>query len=137
MLIEAPAGKQDRIAARLYLLMPLILAALFALWLLSGVGTLLNWPASEALLKDSGLGTTAKRALIVSGALVDIGLAVALLWRRTARAAVIGMAVVTIAYLSVVSVITPSLWLEPLAPLAKALPAALLAIIAVWMLDKR
>jgi hypothetical protein len=34
-------------------------------------------------------------------------------------------------------VLLPDLWLDPLAPFAKALPATMLALVAYWLLERR
>lgn len=50
-----PAGKQDRLYARLGLLQPPMLAALFIMWAGSGVATLLQLDRAIAILQPSGI----------------------------------------------------------------------------------
>ena len=72
------------------------------------------------------------------GAWLDIVLAGGLLWRRTVRGTLVTMMVLTIfAYLIGGTVLLPDLWFDPLAPLAKALPATMLALVAFWLVEKR
>jgi hypothetical protein len=47
------------------------------------------------------------------------------------------MVAVTLAYLVAGSIVRPDLWLDPLAPLMKAVPALVLALVAAALLDKR
>jgi hypothetical protein len=47
------------------------------------------------------------------------------------------MAVVSLLYLVSGTILTPALWLDPLAPLLKIPPALMLALVAASMLDRR
>ena len=135
---EQPAGKQDRLHARLGLALPLTLAALFLMWAASGLATLLQLERAAAILADSGIGQDLAYVIAVGGALLDLILAVGLLWRRTVRPVLLTMIIITLAaYLIGGSVLLPDLWLDPLAPFAKALPATMLALVAYWLLERR
>ena len=136
-LILHPSGKQDRLFARLGLLLPIILVALAAMWALSGIGTLVNFKEAVQLLVDAGITERFARLAAVVGAIADIAVAAALVWRRTARAALASMVLLTLAYLVGGTILIPALWLDPLAPFAKTLPAALVAVVAFWMVDRR
>jgi hypothetical protein len=61
----------------------------------------------------------------------------AILVRAWARQAALGMAVVSLLYLVSGTILTPALWLDPLAPLLKIPPALMLALVAASMLDRR
>ena len=136
-LANSPAGKQDRIAARIFLLTPAMAAALFLMWLLSGVLALAQPAAAEATLLAQGIDEALARSVACIGGITDMLLALGLLWRRTARAALIGMMFVTILYLIGGSILLPGLWLDPFAPLAKAIPAAFLALVTFWAIERR
>jgi len=137
-LAGQPSGRQDRLHARLAMVQPVILAALFIMWAASGVATLLRLDRAEAILKASGLDLEAARVIAAGGAWLDIVLAAGLLWRRTVRAALLAMILLTVfVYLIGGTVLLPGLWLDPLAPLAKALPATVLALVAYWLAEKR
>jgi hypothetical protein len=47
------------------------------------------------------------------------------------------VALTVFVYLIGGTVLLPELWLNPLAPLAKALPATMLALVAYWLVEKR
>lgn len=65
-------------------------------------------------------------------------LAAGLIWRRTVKVTLLTMIGVTLtAYLAAGTILVPYLWLDPLAPLAKALPATLLALVSYWLVEKR
>jgi len=137
-LDQQPAGKQDRLYARLGLLQPLMLAALFIMWAGSGLATLLQVDRAMAILQPSGIGQQWAYAIAVLGGWLDIILAAGLIWRRTVKVALLTMIGVTlVAYLGAGALLVPYLWLDPLAPLAKALPASLLALVAYWLVEKR
>jgi uncharacterized protein YbjT (DUF2867 family) len=137
-LASQPAGKQDRLYARLGLAQPMILLALFVMWAASGAASLLQVDRAASILEVSGIDETAARAIAIGGGWLDLVLAVALLWRRTVRPALLSMIVLTVlVYLVGGTILVPELWANPLAPFAKALPATLLALVAYWMLEKR
>jgi len=133
ILAANPAGVQDRLAARLFLLQPLIILSLAGLWIGSGAVGLVHTGRAAVLL-----GGTDRAALLVQVcSIVDLILGGAILIRAWARRAALGMAIVSLLYLIAGTILTPGLWLDPLAPLLKILPALMLALIAVAMLDRR
>ena len=137
-LDRQPAGKQDRLHARLGLLQPLMLTALFIMWAGSGLATLLQVDRAMAILQPSGISQQWAYAIAVLGGWLDIILAAGLIWRRTVKVTLLTMIGVTlVAYLGAGSLLVPYLWLDPLAPLAKALPATLLALVSYWLVEKR
>lgn len=133
ILAANPAGAQDRIAARLFLLMPVLILALAALWIGSGLVGLFRAGAAAALIGGGGQAT----ALVRICAAIDLLLGGAILIRRFARGAALLMAAMSLAYLVGGSLATPYLWLDPLAPLLKILPAFALALVAAALLDRR
>jgi len=131
-LAANPAGLQDRIAARLFMLQPMLVLALAGLWIGSGVVGLIETSRAAAII-----GGSAAAALVQACSIIDLLLGGAILVRAWARPAALGMAVVSAAYLIGGSLVTPSLWLDPLAPLLKIVPALVLALIAAAILDRR
>jgi uncharacterized protein YbjT (DUF2867 family) len=136
-LAAHPAGVQESWFARLYLLKPIVLATLALFWLASGVVGLLRLDAAAALLDAAGFDAWAARAAVVAGAVADIALGLLALHRRSARVALLGMLAVTAAYLAGATLWRPDLWLDPLGPLVKSIPAALLAVTALATLEDR
>lgn len=132
-----PAGKQDRIHARLVLGLPLFLAMLIFLWL--GSGLLGIWKADEAaaLLSRSTLSPDIALAMVWGGAIADLILAIGLVFRKTVQPALIGTIALSFAYLVGGTIFTPQLWLDPLAPLIKALACTGLSLTCLIVLDKR
>ncbi|WP_443969956.1 DoxX-like family protein [Sphingobium sp. CR28] len=107
------------------------------MFLLSGAVSLIRLDTAARELTQAGLGTGIARTLVVSGAVADTALAVALLWRRSASRAAIGMAGLSLGYLLLGSLLRPDYWSDPLAPLAKILPIIILALVASITLEER
>ena len=136
-LAAMPARSEDRIAARMALLMPFAMAALFFLWAASGVIGLWRAEAAARILVASGWPAGPAVYSVVFWSVIDLGLAGLLLVRRFAQAACIGMFAASAAYLAVASVATPWMWADPLGALVKIVPAAVLALVCHAMLQER
>ena len=137
ILNASPAGVQERWFARLYLMKPALIGGLAAFWFGSGVIGLVARDSAEAVLIAAGLSHDFSRAAVAGGSLVDLALGAAVLFRPWTRAALWGMIAVTAAYLAGATLFRPDLWLDPLGPLVKTLPAAVLALAALAVLDDR
>jgi uncharacterized membrane protein len=133
-LRKRPATKQDRLFARTQLLLPLIVLGLSAFWIASGLIGLTQQKAAASVL---GGATGNDETLVIVGSVVDIALGAALLWRPWARAAALGMVALTAIYIVAGTILTPQLWLDPLGPLVKPIPAAILALVCAAMLEER
>ena len=138
LLAAAPSGVQERWFARAYFAKPAILACLFGFWLVSGlVGLTVGFEEAVAVLTAAGMAPGPAAAAVIGGSLVDIALALLLAWRPTAAHALQGMLLVTAGYLIGATLVRPDLWLDPLGPLVKSIPAAFLALAALATLDER
>ncbi|MCS4089358.1 SDR family oxidoreductase [Rhizobium sp. BK176] len=129
-LRKLPSTVQERWFAQLYLAMPVAVATLSLFWLASGMIALANLGRAAEHLTAVGMGNTSAAAVVAGGALVDIALGVGALFQAHARKALVGMALVTLAYLAVGTVLSPELWADPLGPYVKTVPAAVFAVIA-------
>ncbi len=136
-LAAHPSGKQDRLMAWSTAMLPAALAALVAMWLLSGIGTFVHFEAAHAIMASTGVGGRAATLLAGGGAVADILLASMLLVRRWSRVALVGMILLAAAYLAAGTLLLPGLWLDPLAPFAKVLPTMALAALLLPLLDSR
>jgi uncharacterized protein YbjT (DUF2867 family) len=135
-LAALPATVQERRYARSALVQPLALGLLSVFWISSGAIGLLQLERAAALL-DGVMAPSAATALVVAGALADIALGAAVLVRRSAKAACLGMVLLTLAYLTSGSLLTPGLWSDPLGPLVKTIPGIGLALVVWASLDER
>jgi hypothetical protein len=129
-----PSTLQERWFARLFLLMPATLAVLALFWVLTGAIALLNLDESVQM---AGLSEHASKVAVISGAIVDLCLGAAVVYRPWSRAACWGMSVVTVLYIAAGSVLRPDLWVDPLGPLLKAIPILMLTFIAAALTEDR
>ncbi|HWQ85245.1 SDR family oxidoreductase [Brevundimonas sp.] len=137
ILAVRPSSVQDRRHARTYFLSPVVLAGLSLFWLISGLVGLASQAQATAVLTVAGLSPELSRGFVLAGVGVDLALAVLVLVRRTSRWALAGMILVTLAYLAGATLWRPDLWLDPMGPLVKTLPAALLALCALALQEEK
>lgn len=136
-LARLPATVQERWFARAFLLKPAAIAVLAAFWIASGLVTLVAPDAAAHVLTARGVAPSLATAIAIGGALVDVALGLAILWRPAMRRAALGMIAVTFAYLAGGTLLAPDLWADPLGPLVKAIPAALLALVPLAFAEDR
>ena len=136
-LADHPAGVQDLWFARLYLMKPVIFAALSLFWLASGLIALMRFDQSAAHLVDAIGSRPVAVAATLATSLADTLLGAGVLVRRLAAPALIGMVALSLAYLAAATVLAPGLWADPLGPLVKVVPSIVLALVALAILDER
>ncbi len=138
MLRDNPSGVQERWFAKAYFLKPAMLGILALFWLVSGiVGATAGRDAAIAVLAPAHLPLGIAQGSVIGGDVIDILLGLAVIFRRTAGTALKGMILVSLAYLVGGTILRPDLWLDPLGPFTKVLPAAVLAFVALALLDER
>lgn len=135
-LTAHPSGVQDLWFARSYLLKPLVILCLSLFWLLSGLIPLFEIDRAAAHFLAFMPQAPAVTLTLVT-CLIDIALGVTVLLRPLAGKALIGMLLVSAAYLTGGSLLEPGLWLDPLGPLVKVLPSIALTLVALATLDER
>lgn len=136
-LQSMPSTQQERWFARMYLLLPIIMATLSVFWLFSGVVGLLRFDEACTILTEHDFSQTMATFLVAGGSIADIILGLMVWHRHTARTACLGMILLSLSYLVAASVFVPALWLHPLGVLAKVLPGLLLAGVAWVLLEER
>jgi hypothetical protein len=132
-----PSTVQDHWFARLYFLKPIVIGTLALFWFITGCVALADLPRAMATLLDHGVGVTTATAIVLIGSLVDIVLGLAILVRPLAGLAALGMIATTLAYLAGATHFAADLWSDPLGPLVKAVPAMVLAVVALSLLEDR
>lgn len=132
-----PATVQERWFGRMWLLKPVVIASLCLFWMVSGIIGFWERGAAAAILTTQGISTTGAMIAVIGGSLLDIALGILILVRATHRIAALGMIATTFAYLTAGSFLTPHLWLDPLGPFVKTIPAAILALVALAIADER
>jgi uncharacterized protein YbjT (DUF2867 family) len=133
-LAALPATLQERWFARLYLAMPVTVGTLASFWALSGFIALLH---VEEAARMTGLAEPAARLAVVVGAVVDLALGAAILYRPWARFACCAMALVSALYVFVGTGLRPDLWGDPFGPLLKIVPILVLALVAALLVEDR
>lgn len=132
-LAQIPATRQERLFARAYLMVPLAIGTLSVFWVFSGLIGLIETESAQKTLTDRGTSPLFAVVSVGGGIVADLILGLAVLWRRLARPAALGMVGLSFAYLIGAAVMTPDLWLDPLGPMVKVFPGITLALF-VWMM---
>jgi uncharacterized protein YbjT (DUF2867 family) len=135
-LAAIPATTQERVFGRAELVFPVLLLTLSVFWLASGAIGLLQRGAAEAVIAPR-VGADAAAWLVGTGAVVDVAIGWALLWRRYVRRAAWGSVVVALGYLAAGTWLTPELWADPLGPFVKVFPAIALAVAVAALWEER
>lgn len=131
-----PAGVQDLWFARLYLLKPVLIATLALFWVASGLIPFLDLERAAAHFLPF-MPWVPAIGLTVATSTLDIALGLGILWRPASRAALIGQVGLALAYLLGGTLLEPSLWLDPLGPYIKVLPAMALSLGVLAILEER
>lgn len=137
ILSSWPSTVQDRWFARLYFLKPLAILLLAVFWIGSGAIGLVSLPQAAEQLGLAGFSLTAARTTVEIGAAIDIAVGMLVCFRPTARVALRGMVLVSLAYLAGACIWRRDLWFDPLGPLLKVLPGAVVAAMTLAVLEER
>ncbi|MFN3169921.1 MAG: SDR family oxidoreductase [Hyphomicrobiales bacterium] len=136
-LQSMPATSEHRLAARMALLFPIVIITLFLFWLTAGAIGLFQLDDAALVLENAGWSTLMAQASVILWSLVDIALAFGILISRFAKRVCWLMVAVSLFYLFASTFVVPHLWLDPLGPLFKVLPAIVLALVARVLLESR
>lgn len=136
-LAAMPATTEDRLFARISLVMPLLVATLSLFWLLSGVIALMSANTAALVLENVGWSHGLALMSVIFWAIIDIALAGAILLRKTAKTACWAMIGVSCFYLLSSSIFAPHLWADPLGPLVKIIPSIMLTLVTRIALETR
>lgn len=131
ILLDLHSSAQERAIALSLPIRLLVTLTLSAFWIVSGVVGFVSAESAQAVLTGAGMGTALAALFVTGGSICDIALGLGVLVRRTHRLAVWGMITLTLGYLGAASLVIPALWLDPLGPLVKSVPALVLALIAL------
>ncbi|QND59956.1 SDR family oxidoreductase [Mesorhizobium huakuii] len=136
-LADMPANVQERWFARLWLAKPVIFACLSLFWLVSGIVGLIRQEAAADLLVSHGVSASFAHLSVLAGSAADMLVGAAVVVRSLARRALLAMIAITLSYLAAATLLVPGLWLDPLGPLVKTIPALCLVVVALAVLDER
>jgi len=132
-----PATAQERSFSRLYLLLPLAIGCLSLFWLVSGLIGLWSFREAQAVLTQENVAPALAGAFVIGGSIADLLLGLGVLWRRWTRLACLGMVTVSLGYLFFGTLLTPDLWIDPLGPFVKIVPALVLALMVAFLQGER
>ena len=138
VLGEHPSQVQDRWHARLYLVVPILSAAIALVWIVSGlVGVFTPATRIEFLAAHSALGEMHPLGLARAGGVLDLVLGTSLLfgWRR--RQAVLAMLICVLVYTLLLGTLLPVSWFDPLGGMLKNLIVLPALIVLFVLLDRR
>lgn len=136
-LRTTPVTSEDRLSARMQLLMPFIIGVLSLFWISSGIVGFFKIDVAAQVLTAQGWNTSLASLSVGLWSLVDITLGLGILLRKWAKPVCLLMVLVCMIYLLSASIFTPALWLDPLGPLIKIFPAIMLALVARILLESR
>lgn len=130
-LAAEPSGTADLWHARLFLLRPVVSAALVFLWLAGAVGEGLAWPVIRPMLVEStGWNSALWDMLCVVGLTINLALAAGImLGVRTIWLVSVQLAMIAV-YTKLVGTVLPEAWWAPFCPMVKNVP--ILALVLVW-----
>jgi hypothetical protein len=120
-LRRIPSTVQERWYARLWLLKPIGIGMLSLFWIATGFFSLVSWNESVSLLTDRGVSYGMAALAVIAGASTDLILGAAILVRRWFKPVLLGMVAVSIAYLTIGTLVAADLWVDPLGPFFKVL----------------
>jgi uncharacterized protein YbjT (DUF2867 family) len=137
-LAAEPAPVQERWFARMYLLKPLIFGVFGAFWLATGIISLtIGWGYGMGLLREGGLEPNFAALTIVAGAVADLLIGAAILYRPTSRYGLYAALAISLTYAVIGTILVPRLWADPLGPMLKIWPVIMLNLVALAIREDR
>ena len=137
-LMREPASVQERWFARLYALKPLVFGVFGLFWIATGLISL--GPGFEygmSLLREGGLPERFGVATLMAGALADIAIGCAILYRPLSRYGLWAALIISLIYVVVGTSLVPRLWSDPLGPMLKIWPVLMLNLVALAIREDR
>jgi uncharacterized protein YbjT (DUF2867 family) len=134
---EMPAEVEDRMFARVQILAPLLLFSLALSWVWKGVAGLIAVDRLTAEVVAGGVSDLVARAVIAGLSTVAIALGLSMLVRRWAVRTLVVSVFVTIFYGAALTLLRPSLWLDPFGAGANLALVIVAALAARAMMDTR
>lgn len=132
------ASVQERWFARLYFVKPLTFAVLALFWISTGFISLgPGWDYGIGLMHEGGVEGTAAALTVISGALADLAIGLAIAFRRTARIGLYAGIILAFAYAIIGTFLVPRLWADPLGPMLKIWPIIVLHVVALAIREDR
>jgi hypothetical protein len=138
MLLREPASVQERWFARLYILKPLVFGVFAAFWIATGLISLgPGYEYGMSLLREGGLPERFGAMTLVAGALADIAIGTAIIYRPLTRYGLYAALIISLVYVVIGTGLVPRLWADPLGPMLKIWPVLMLNLVALAILEER
>jgi uncharacterized protein YbjT (DUF2867 family) len=138
VLAREPASVQERWFARIYVLKPLVFGIFSAFWIVTGLISLgPGWDIGISYVIEGGATYPVAAAATIAGALADILIGLAILYRPTTRYGLYAALLISITYAIIGTILVPRLWLDPLGPMLKIWPIMVLNLMALAIVDDR
>jgi hypothetical protein len=114
------------------------LVSLSFFWIVSGLIALtLAFEAATAILTEHGFSLPTAKFATIASSMADILVGAGIAARRTCRPTLLAGIGISLFYMLGAAVITPNMWIEPLGALVKTVPAIVLMLVALAILDDR
>jgi uncharacterized protein YbjT (DUF2867 family) len=137
-LANEPASVQERWFARLYALKPLIFGVFGLFWIVTGIISLgPGWEIGMSYVREGGLGENLAALSVIAGALADIVIGLAILWRPASRYGLWAALIISLVYVVIGTALVPRLWADPLGPMLKIWPVLMLNLVAMAIREDR
>ena len=136
-LAARPAPVQERWFAKLYFLKALAFGTFALFWLLTGIVSLgPGYELAKAYMLRAGAGPLSAPS-VIGGALADIVVFCAIVWRPTTRLGLWAAVLLSVFYIVAGTLLLPELWRDPLGPMMKVWPILALNFLCLAILDER
>jgi len=138
-LASDPAQVQDRWHARLFFLKPLARIVLALFWIVSGLVLLdpVSFSYAAGVIIQMGLSPDLAGPLAIAGGIVDITLGLLLFLGWRVRVVIATMILVSLGYMTALTISLPGLWLDALGTLTKIIPIIVLMLVVAAIEDER
>ncbi|SFJ72703.1 SDR family oxidoreductase [Bradyrhizobium sp. Gha] len=137
-LAREPASVQERWFAQLYVLKPLIFGVFGLFWIGTGIISLgPGWEIGMSLLREGRLPENVAALTVVAGALADIAIGLAILWRPLSLYGLWAALIISLSYAVIGTALVPRLWADPLGPMLKIWPVIMLNLVAMAIREDR
>ncbi|MCK1680177.1 SDR family oxidoreductase [Bradyrhizobium sp. 147] len=137
-LASEPASVQERWFARLYALKPLIFGVFGLFWIVTGIVSLgPGWEIGMSYVREGGLGERFAALTVIAGALADIVIGLAILWRPANLYGLRAALIISLTYVVIGTALVPRLWADPLGPMLKIWPVLMLNLVAMAIREDR
>jgi uncharacterized protein YbjT (DUF2867 family) len=137
-LAREPASVQERWFANLYLLKPLVFGVFGLFWIGTGLIALgPGWNVGMSYVLEGGMSESMAALAVAAGALADIAIGLAILYRPTSRYGLYAALAISLAYAIIGTILVPRLWSDPLGPMLKIWPIMVFNLVALAILEDR